>query len=101
MFRPKWSEGQGLSKESRREIPLMEDDVNALQTICCAIYHRNYDIPQSITPKEILQIAIDADKYDLNVTVKYASKSQARRRNLEGGFRKWSQFIVFLAVLGI
>jgi hypothetical protein len=60
MFGPTWSEGQGLSKESPREVRLVEDDANALRIICCVIHHRNNDVPQSLTPKEILQIAIEA-----------------------------------------
>lgn len=72
MFGPHWSEGQGLSKESPREVPLVEDDADALRTICCVLHHRNADVPQSPTPKEVLQIAIEADKYGLNVALKYA-----------------------------
>jgi len=72
MFGPHWSEGQGLSKESPREVPLVEDDADDLRTICCVIHHRNDDVPQSLTPREVLQIAIEANKYDLNVALKYA-----------------------------
>jgi hypothetical protein len=71
MFGPTWSEGQGLSKEFPREVRLLEDDADALRTICCVIHHRNNDVPQSLTPIEVLQIAIEADKYDLNVALKY------------------------------
>jgi len=73
MFGPTWSEGQGLSKESLQEVPLVEDDADALRIICCVIHHRNNDVPQSLTPMEVLQIAIEADKYDLTVALKYAS----------------------------
>jgi hypothetical protein len=72
MFRPHWNEGQGLSKESPQEVPLVEDDADALRTICCVIHHRNDDVAQSLTPKEVLQIAIEADKYDLNTSLKFA-----------------------------
>jgi hypothetical protein len=80
MFRPTWSEGQGLSKESPREVRLVEDDADALQIICCVIHHRNNDVPQSLTPKEVLQIAIEADKYDLNVALKYAREQWLKPR---------------------
>ena len=72
MFKPYWSEGQGLSKESPRDVLLVEDDVDALRIICCVIHYRNEDVPEFLTPKEVLQIAIEADKYDLNVALKYA-----------------------------
>ena len=73
MLGPDWSEGQGLSKVSPREVPLVEDDADALRTICCVIHHRNDDVPQALTPKEVFQIAIEVDKYDLSVCLKYAS----------------------------
>ena len=72
MFGPTWSEGQGLSRESPREVRLVEDNADALRIICCIIHHLNNDVLQSPTPIEVLQIAIEADKYDLNVALKYA-----------------------------
>jgi hypothetical protein len=81
MFGPTWSEGQGLSKESPREVRLVEDDADALRTICCVIHHRNNDVPQSLTPKEILQIFIEIDKYDLKVALKYASVQWLKPRD--------------------
>jgi hypothetical protein len=47
VFGPHWSEGQGLSKESPREVPLVEDDADALRTICCVIHYRNDNVPQA------------------------------------------------------
>lgn len=80
MFGSHWSEGQGLSKENPKEIPLMEDDADALRTICCVIHHRNDTVPQAFTPREVLQIAIEADKYNLGVALKYASAQWLRPR---------------------
>ncbi len=71
MLGPTWSEGQGPPKEYPREVRLEEDDADALRIICCVIHHRNNDVPQSLTPKEVLQIAIVADKYDLSVVMKF------------------------------
>lgn len=73
MLGPNWSEGQGLSKKTSREILLVEDDAEALRIICCVIHHRNDDVPQTLTPEQVLQIAIEADKYDLAVALRYAS----------------------------
>ena len=83
MFGPDWSEGQGLSKNSPQEIPLVDDDADALRTICCIIHHRNDAVPpsQSLTPKEILQIAITSDKYDLGIALKYASAQWLKPRD--------------------
>ena len=72
MFGPTWSEGQGLSKESPREVRLVEDNVDVLRIIYYIIYYRNNNVPQSLTLIEVLQIAIKADKYNLNIALKYA-----------------------------
>ena len=71
MLGPTWSKDQGVSTGSPREIRLAEDDADALRIICCVVHHRNDDVPLSPTPKEVLQIAIEADKYDLNIALKY------------------------------
>ncbi|UKZ78405.1 hypothetical protein TrVFT333_006145 [Trichoderma virens FT-333] len=72
MLGPNWSEGKNLSRESPKEIPLIEDDAHALYAICCVIHHRNDLVPVTFSPREVLQIAIEADKYDLQVALFYA-----------------------------
>jgi len=73
MFGPDWDEGRALSSQAPREIPLKEDDASALRTIFCVLHHRNTDVPDpdTLTPKEIVDIAIESDKYDLAVALKY------------------------------
>ena len=44
-----------------------------MRTICCIVHHRNDLVPQHLTAKEVLQITIEIDKYDLKITLKYAS----------------------------
>lgn len=73
MFGPVWKEGQSLSTASPTEVPLVEDDADAMWTICCIIHHRNDLVPSHLTAKEILQIAILVDKYGLEIALKYAS----------------------------
>lgn len=75
MFKIQWTESQGLSKESPGKILLVEDNADALRILCFVIHHRNDDVPQSLSPNEVLQIAIEADKYDLTAALKYASIS--------------------------
>jgi hypothetical protein len=72
MFGPDWSEGQRLSKQLPTEIALPDDDAKAMRTICCTIHLRNDLIPETLTTKEVLQIAIEIDKYDLMVALRYA-----------------------------
>ncbi|PVH92247.1 hypothetical protein DM02DRAFT_701032 [Periconia macrospinosa] len=73
MFGSHWSEGQRLSKGSPTEVPLPEDDADAMRTICYIVHHRNDLVSQHLTAKEVLQIAIGVDKYDLKIALKYAS----------------------------
>ncbi|KAB5531432.1 hypothetical protein GE09DRAFT_1228231 [Coniochaeta sp. 2T2.1] len=73
MLGPTWSEGKGLSSLSPPEIPLEEDDADALRTIFFVLHHRNREVPASstLTPSDILNIAVMSDKYDLAVALEY------------------------------
>ncbi|OPB46278.1 BTB domain-containing protein [Trichoderma simmonsii] len=82
MLGPNWSEGQNLSKNSPKEIPLIEDDPKALYTICCVVHHRNDILPERISPRELLQIAIEADKYDLRTALLFAKAQWLQRKNI-------------------
>ena len=73
MFRSGWSEDPGLSRESPNEVKLKEDHAVALRTVCCAVHRRDNAVPRVITPLEVLQIVIAADKYDLGVALKHAT----------------------------
>ena len=73
MFGPTWSEGQRLSREPPTEVPLPEGDADAMRTICFIVHHRNDLVPEHLTAEEVLQIAIEADKYDLRSALKFAS----------------------------
>lgn len=81
MFGPHWSDGQDLCKESPKEILLVEDDADALRTICCVIHHRNDTVPQALAPSKVLQVAIEADKYDCDIALKYASAQWLQLRD--------------------
>ena len=87
MFGLDWSEGQRLSKESPTEVPLLEDYADAMQTICCIVHHRNDLAPRYLTAKEVLQIAIEVDKYDLKIALKYASVEWLKPRVKRGKSR--------------
>ena len=50
-------EGQG------QDVPLEEDEPDAVVNLC-KILHMKYTWPASMTPKELLHLAIVADKYD-------------------------------------
>jgi hypothetical protein len=73
MFGPNWSEGQRLSKDLPTEVSLPEDDAEAMRTILCVIHLRNDLVPEHLTTQDFLQIAIEVDKYDLTIALKFAS----------------------------
>jgi hypothetical protein len=83
MFGPDWSEGQKLSKLLPIEVPLPEDDAEAMRTICCIIHHRNNLVSNYLRADKVLQIAIAVDKYDLNIALKYASLEWLKADPLE------------------
>ncbi|KAK7430679.1 hypothetical protein QQZ08_002723 [Neonectria magnoliae] len=44
-----------------------------MRLICCVIHHRNDRVPEELLKaKEVLQVAIVADKYDLGLALSYA-----------------------------
>ena len=75
MFGPHFKEGQGLGGAYPKEIPLPEDSADALELICCVIHSRNDAVPHSLSPSEVLRVAIAADKYDCAVGLKFAGES--------------------------
>jgi hypothetical protein len=85
MFGPLYSEGQrsGLTG-SKKEIPLPEDDVDAMTIICAVIHHRNDLIPGEMSSSEVLQLSVVADKYDCKVALKHATHHWLDHRNVVG-----------------
>jgi hypothetical protein len=64
MLGPNFKEGQDIHAGSPRVISMLEDNADALATICKILHLRNDLVPESLTPREVLQIAITADKFD-------------------------------------
>lgn len=75
MFRPPWLESTKLSENriSPPELALPEDDFRAMNVICCIIHHRNDLVPADLLARDILKIAIVADKYDMLAALKFAA----------------------------
>jgi hypothetical protein len=72
MLRTDWSDGQGLSKESPAKIALPEDNAEAMRTVCRCIHYQYDLVSVTLTTEEVLQIAIEVDKYDLkNAIIEY------------------------------
>jgi hypothetical protein len=89
MLKPNWKEGQTLATQSYTEATLPEDDAEAMRTICYVVHHRNDLVPENLTTREILQIAVVANKYDLSTALENFSfrwlNSDTRRTLLDRG----------------
>jgi hypothetical protein len=70
---PSFAEGQDLSNNDPKEVPMPDDDAHAVETICSIIHLRNDVVPLSLGPKEVFDIAVTADKFDCANAVKLAS----------------------------
>lgn len=81
MFSSTWAEGRNMSTSLPVEIPLPEDDADAMWAICCVLHHRNDHVPTRLSTKRIFKIALLADKYDLIVALQYSSEKWLRPRH--------------------
>lgn len=61
---PNFREGQGLNASSPKEIPLPDDDPDAMTAICATMYHAFDQIPRSPATNFVLDIVRHADKYN-------------------------------------
>jgi hypothetical protein len=84
LFGPDWKEGHNmLSQDGPVEVPLPEDDSEALRLICAVIHHRNEMVPQKLAPADVLGVAVTADKYDCVGALKFASRDWLQLREME------------------
>lgn len=53
-----------------------------MYAICCVIHHRGDLVPTEISPRDVLQIAITADKYDLTVALTFARAQWLQNKDI-------------------
>jgi BTB/POZ domain len=73
MLGPHFSEGQRLNNDNPKEIPMPEDNPEALKVICAVIHHCYNAQCENLSPRDILQVAIAADKYFCTTALQNAS----------------------------
>ncbi|KAH6625532.1 hypothetical protein C7974DRAFT_455732 [Boeremia exigua] len=73
MFGPHFREGQKLGDSSSciREVPMPEDNADAMEIICNIIHFRS--VPENINADLLLHAAIEADKFNCRNVVHHAS----------------------------
>ncbi|KAJ3498301.1 hypothetical protein NLG97_g1235 [Lecanicillium saksenae] len=72
MLSPYFKEGYQLKQLGETEIPLPDDNAKALEIIFTIIHGQNDKVPDTLTPEELLQIAITGDKYCCFTALKFA-----------------------------
>ncbi len=71
MFGPHFSEGQPSKGVLPKEILMPDDNAAAMTTICNVVHHRNDVLPDALESREVVQVALAADKYDCVLALKY------------------------------
>jgi hypothetical protein len=98
MLKPNWKEGQTLATKSSTEVTLPEDDAEAMRTICYVIHLRNDLVSKHLTAREVLQIAVVANKYDLSTALEHVSfrwlKSETYGTLLDRGYLLTAAFFL-------
>ncbi|KAB5514896.1 hypothetical protein GE09DRAFT_1264300, partial [Coniochaeta sp. 2T2.1] len=72
MLGPSFREGQQLATNGSTEIPLPEDDADAMEIILNVIHCRNDEVKKILSPGELLRVAIACEKYDCFVPLEFA-----------------------------
>ena len=83
MFGPHFSEGQDLKADCLKEISMLDDDSNALEIVCNILHLRNDAVPEILSPIEVFNVAVVADKFDCVVAMKYASAHWLNPREIQ------------------
>jgi hypothetical protein len=73
MFGPHFAEGKDLNSNDPKEILMPYDNANALEIICNIMHLRNDAVPRSLSPNDIFEVAVAADKFDCVVALEHAS----------------------------
>jgi hypothetical protein len=70
MLGPHFSESNTLAASSGVEIPLPDDDPDAMEAICLALHMRNGDTPAIMTVHDLIEVLKLCDKYDVFVATR-------------------------------
>ncbi|KAF5006467.1 hypothetical protein FDECE_7154 [Fusarium decemcellulare] len=80
MLSPRWRKGE-MSSEDPLEVDLSEDDADAIRLVCLVVHHRCNEIPENLTPEELLQVAIVVEKYLLTTAFQYVRARWFKTKN--------------------
>ena len=83
MLGPHFREGQERQAAFLKQISIPDDDAEVMTTICNVIHHHNDLVPDVLSPKEVVKLAITADKYDCAVALKHAMAKWLELRDVK------------------
>jgi hypothetical protein len=89
MLRPNFKEGHELAETGSVEIALPEDNGEAIEIIFNVIHGRNDKVRQTLSPDEILQVAITSDKYDCFVSLAFAIRVWLSHKDVSDPEELW------------
>ncbi|KAK5938090.1 hypothetical protein PMZ80_009679 [Knufia obscura] len=72
LFGPDFAEGKHLSYETAKEIPLPDDDPQAMKLICQVIHLKHSLVPDQLESNQLLRVAKLVDKYFLHESMSLA-----------------------------
>lgn len=75
MLGPSFKEGYQLSQPGLIEVPLPEDNAEAMQIVFNVIHGRNNAVSETLDAGMLLQVTIIADKYDYYVPLTFAMRA--------------------------
>ncbi|KAJ3547296.1 hypothetical protein NM208_g1585 [Fusarium decemcellulare] len=79
-LRPRWRKGE-MSSEDPLGVELSKDDADAIRLVCLVVHHRYDEIPENLTPEELLQVAIVVEKYLLTTAFRYVRARWFKTQN--------------------
>lgn len=69
MLRPEFKEGKQLASDGALEVPLPDDNVDAMTIICKILHLRHEKVPRRLNTTQLYEVAVLADKYQCNAAL--------------------------------
>ncbi|KAK4956309.1 hypothetical protein LTR10_005831 [Elasticomyces elasticus] len=74
MLGPSFKEGQQLASKGFVDIPLKDDDPEAMTMLCRALHLQFVAMPEELNPNSLMVLSVAADKYDCTGSLRFASE---------------------------
>ncbi|KAK5714678.1 hypothetical protein LTR17_017133 [Elasticomyces elasticus] len=74
MLGPSFKEGQQLASKGFVDIPLKDDDPEAMTMLCRALHLQFVAMPEELKPNSLMVLSVAADKYDCIGSLRFASE---------------------------